>query len=209
MIARGASVILALMLAASCGATGRAAASPSHTTATVASPSATPLIDVNDMMGAFPPATFFVSTNDGIRAIALLNHATRYTIPTSGTVRDDDERPRPEGDVRRERGAWAVVPVAFERQEVKLGAVEFPRRQVPRQVRARLHQIELAVATDELVHRQVVVHVRQVDVEDLVAKERQGAERVERVGGDHAHDVPVRGDRAHRAVERRQGIVGE
>ena len=85
MIARGASVILALMLAASCGATGRAAASPSHTTATVASPSATPLIDVNDMMGAFPPATFFVSAKDGVKAIALLNHATRYTIPTSGT----------------------------------------------------------------------------------------------------------------------------
>jgi len=85
MIARGASVILALMLAASCGATGRAAASPSHATATVASPSATPLIDVNDMMGAFPPATFFVSAKDGVKAIALLNHATRYTIPTSGT----------------------------------------------------------------------------------------------------------------------------
>jgi hypothetical protein len=85
MIARGASVFLALMLAASCGGSGRAAASPTHTTSTAASPSATPLIDVNDMMGAFPPATFFVSTKDGIKAVALLNHATRYTIPTSGT----------------------------------------------------------------------------------------------------------------------------
>jgi hypothetical protein len=84
MITRGASVFLALMLAASCGGTGRAAASPSHTTATAVSPSATPLIDVNDMMGAFPAATFFVVTKDGVRAIALLNHATRYTIPTSG-----------------------------------------------------------------------------------------------------------------------------
>ena len=81
MTARGASVILALMLAASCGGTGRAAASPSHTTATAASPSATPLIDVNDMMGAFPPATFYVLDKDGLKAIALLNHATRYTIP--------------------------------------------------------------------------------------------------------------------------------
>jgi hypothetical protein len=78
---RGASVILALMLAASCGGTGRAAASPSHTITTAASPSATLIIDVNDMMGAFPPATFFVSTNDGIKAVALLNHAARYSIP--------------------------------------------------------------------------------------------------------------------------------
>jgi hypothetical protein len=68
------------MLAASCGGTGRAAASPSHTTATAASPSATPIIDVNDMMGAFPPATFYVLDKDGVKAIALLNHATRYTI---------------------------------------------------------------------------------------------------------------------------------
>ena len=81
MIARGASVILALMLAASCGGPGRAAASPSQTTATAASPSATPLIDVNDMMGVFPPATFYVLDRDGLKAIALLNHATRYTIP--------------------------------------------------------------------------------------------------------------------------------
>jgi hypothetical protein len=73
-------VILALMLAASCGGTGRAAASPSHTTATAASPSATPVIDVYDMMGAFPPATFYVLDKDGLKAIALLNHATRYTI---------------------------------------------------------------------------------------------------------------------------------
>jgi len=48
-----------------------------------------------------------------------------------------------------------------------------------------------------------------VDVEDLVAEERQRAERVERVGGDHADDLTVRLDRAHGAIERRQGIVGE
>jgi hypothetical protein len=36
---------------------------------------------VNDMMGAFPPATFFVLDKDGLKAIALLNHATRYAIP--------------------------------------------------------------------------------------------------------------------------------
>jgi hypothetical protein len=82
MTLRGASVILALMLAASCGGSGRAAASPAPTgPATPAHPTATYTIDVTDMMGAFPPATFFVVTKDGVKAIALLNHATRYTIP--------------------------------------------------------------------------------------------------------------------------------
>jgi len=49
-----------------------------------AAPTAT--IDVSDMMGAFPAATFFVVTEEGVKAIALLNHATKYTIPTSGAV---------------------------------------------------------------------------------------------------------------------------
>jgi hypothetical protein len=45
-----------------------------------------PTIDVSDMMGGFPAATFFVVTNDGVAAVALLNHATKYTIPTTGAV---------------------------------------------------------------------------------------------------------------------------
>jgi hypothetical protein len=76
---RGASLLLAVLLCAACGADGRAAVSPSSS----ARASATPLIDVWDMMGAFPPATFFVTTKDGVKAVALLNHAIRYTIPVS------------------------------------------------------------------------------------------------------------------------------
>ena len=45
-----------------------------------------PSIDVSDMMGAFPAATFFVVTDEGVKAIALLNHAMKYTIPTTGAV---------------------------------------------------------------------------------------------------------------------------
>jgi hypothetical protein len=48
-------------------------------------PSATP-IDVSDMMGGFPAATFFVVTGEGVKAIALLNHALKYTVPTTGAV---------------------------------------------------------------------------------------------------------------------------
>jgi hypothetical protein len=43
-------------------------------------------IDVTDMMGAFPNATFFVVTDEGVKAIAVLNHVTKYTIPTTGAV---------------------------------------------------------------------------------------------------------------------------
>jgi hypothetical protein len=78
---RSASVLLVLILSAGCGVDGRVASS------SVPSPSvqsATPLIDVNDMMGAFPPATFLVATKDSVKALALLNHAMRYTISVSG-----------------------------------------------------------------------------------------------------------------------------
>jgi hypothetical protein len=47
---------------------------------------AIPTIDVSDMMGAFPSATFFVVTDEGVKAIALLNHAMKYTIATTGAV---------------------------------------------------------------------------------------------------------------------------
>ncbi|HUQ41870.1 MAG TPA: hypothetical protein VM052_05140 [Candidatus Limnocylindrales bacterium] len=81
MISRGASAVLIAILCMACGTGGRAASS----SAPVApSPVATAVIDVNDMMGAFPPATFFVLGSDGLKAIALLNHAIKYTIPLAG-----------------------------------------------------------------------------------------------------------------------------
>src|SRR3989442_9875464 len=42
--------------------------------------SAIPSIDVSDMMGAFPPTTYFVVRPGNVTALALLNHATKYTI---------------------------------------------------------------------------------------------------------------------------------
>jgi hypothetical protein len=48
---------------------------------------AIPNIDVSDMMGGFPAATFFVLTGDGkLNAVALLNHALKYTIDASMTA---------------------------------------------------------------------------------------------------------------------------
>jgi hypothetical protein len=86
MILRGASILLTMLIATSCGGSGRAAPAANATSTTLASPSATPLINVNDMMGAFPPATFFVigGQDPTIKAIALLNHAIKYRIPFLG-----------------------------------------------------------------------------------------------------------------------------
>lgn len=76
----------AVLLILACGgvATLPAPSQSTPTRTTAAAPTAT--IDVSDMMGALPAATFFVVTDDGVRAIALLNHATKYTIPTTGAV---------------------------------------------------------------------------------------------------------------------------
>jgi hypothetical protein len=69
-----------LILACEGAATLPAPSQPART----ATPTAP--IDVGDMMGAFPAATFFVVTDDGVKALAVLNHATKYTIPTTGAV---------------------------------------------------------------------------------------------------------------------------
>jgi hypothetical protein len=52
------------------------------------SPAAVPTatIDVSDMMGGFPQTQLYVVTGEGLKSIALLNHATRFTIETSGSV---------------------------------------------------------------------------------------------------------------------------
>ncbi|HEV8470600.1 MAG TPA: hypothetical protein VGR46_13420 [Candidatus Limnocylindria bacterium] len=73
-------LVLALAVAlAACG--GEAArSSPPPSSAPPAASSAIPSIDVSDMMGAFPPTTFFVVRPGNVTALALLNHATKYTI---------------------------------------------------------------------------------------------------------------------------------
>jgi hypothetical protein len=45
-----------------------------------------PIINMNDMMGFYPQQTVFVATHDHVSAVTLLNHFTRYTIPTNGVA---------------------------------------------------------------------------------------------------------------------------
>jgi hypothetical protein len=52
--------------------------------ATVRNSTPIPSINVYDMMGAFPPTTFFVVTPGSVKALALLNHTTKYAISTDG-----------------------------------------------------------------------------------------------------------------------------
>ena len=96
MSLRTIALVLVMTLVLACGGNRGAAVAPSRSVA-VASASATPLIDVTDMMGAFPAATFLVITSDGLKGFALLNHALKYTIPLSGKdiqVVADDQNAR-------------------------------------------------------------------------------------------------------------------
>jgi outer membrane protein assembly factor BamB len=49
-----------------------------------APPSATQPFNLDDMMGLYATQTVFVADTEKISAITLLNHFTRYTIPTNG-----------------------------------------------------------------------------------------------------------------------------
>jgi len=57
------------------------AAAPAPTAAPPA-PTRMPIINVDDMMGFFPPQTVYVAMPDHVSAITLLNHFTRYQIQT-------------------------------------------------------------------------------------------------------------------------------
>ncbi len=82
---------VALSLVACGGATsGQSAASPAsvHTV----SPTGTPRINVDDMMGLYAQQTVFVATTDHVSAVTLLNHFTRYQIATHGVAQVSTDR---------------------------------------------------------------------------------------------------------------------
>ena len=82
--------LVAMVALAACGG-GETRGAPVSATATAthphtASPSATPLINVDQMMGGFynTQQTLFVAGQDKVSAVTLLNHFTRFEIPTAG-----------------------------------------------------------------------------------------------------------------------------
>ncbi len=82
---------VALSLVACGGATsGQSAASPVHLH--TISPTGTPRINVDDMMGLYAQQTVFVATTDHVSAVTLLNHYTRYQIATRGVAQVSTDR---------------------------------------------------------------------------------------------------------------------
>lgn len=68
------------------GDTSRLGPAAAPTRSQAASPSATQPFNLDDMMGLYATQTVFVADPEKVTAITLLNHFTRYTIPTRGTA---------------------------------------------------------------------------------------------------------------------------
>ena len=75
----------AAILVVACGNGGIRALGPASATPTrVAAASATPTFNMDDMMGFYPQQTVFVADTEKVSAVTLLNHFTRYALPTRG-----------------------------------------------------------------------------------------------------------------------------
>ena len=66
------------------GDTRRLAPTTASPTRSVAAASPTQPFNLDDMMGFYPQQTVFVADVNAVSAVTLLNHFTRYTIPTRG-----------------------------------------------------------------------------------------------------------------------------
>ena len=78
-----------------------------------------------------------------------------------------------------------------------------------RKIRANLDEVQLAVAPHHLFVGKVVVDVGGVHLHDLVAQERQGLQRIQRIQHQEAAQVDVILHRGLRHVQRRQRIVAQ
>jgi hypothetical protein len=75
---------VAIALIACGGGADTSRLGPATPPARTASPSATQPFNLDDMMGLYATQTVFVADTEKISAITLLNHFTRYAIPTNG-----------------------------------------------------------------------------------------------------------------------------
>lgn len=76
----------AVLLILACGGAATLPAPSQSAPPRTAAAMPTATIDISDMMGAFPQTQLYVITGEGVKAIALLNHATRFTVETTGSV---------------------------------------------------------------------------------------------------------------------------
>jgi hypothetical protein len=86
-------VAVAAVALIACGGADTSRLAPlAPTRSPVATPTATP-INVDDMMGLYTQQTVFVASTGKISAVTLLNHFTRYTIPTTGVAQAASDSP--------------------------------------------------------------------------------------------------------------------
>ena len=75
----------AAILVVACGAGGTRALGPAASNPVAArTTSPSPAFNMDDMMGFYPQQTVFIADVDKVSAVTLLNHFTRYAIPTRG-----------------------------------------------------------------------------------------------------------------------------
>ena len=80
----GAAAVAIALVACGSGADTSRVAPAAPAASGAASPTPTQSINLDDMMALYAQQTVFVADADKISAITLLNHFTRYTIPTQG-----------------------------------------------------------------------------------------------------------------------------
>src|SRR5207249_8539284 len=78
-----------------------------------------------------------------------------------------------------------------------------------RQITPNLDEVQPAITSHELIRREVVVNIGEVDVENLVPEKRERFKRVERVHRQKAGQLAVIFYGLLRSIQRRHGVVGQ
>ena len=104
--------------------TGRLAPATVPSASRVASPTATQPINVDDMMGLYAQQTVFVADVDRVSAITLLNHFTRYVIPTRGKAQVATDAYATFGTPPSTTSAWLYVLDGIEAGPIRLRAFD-------------------------------------------------------------------------------------
>lgn len=112
---------VAIALIACGGGADTSRLGPAAPTATqAASPTATQPINVDDMMGLYAQQTVFVADVDGVSAITLLNHFTRYVIPTRNKAQVVADAYSTYGTPPSNQTAWLYVLDGFDSGSLRL-----------------------------------------------------------------------------------------
>jgi len=78
-----------------------------------------------------------------------------------------------------------------------------------RDKRASFHEIQLTVAHDEFVGRQIVVNIREVNRENFITQERKRLEGIKRIDGQETRQFTMLPNRFHRTIQCRHRIIGQ